>query len=135
MVNSRRNTSAVIISSGITPKPEEHEISAAWLLAKHYNCRVEFLKPLDGYKRKTPDFVMNALQWELKSPKGTSNRTIKDTLSNAKTQSPNIIIDTRRTRLDDAYIESELRKQVNIKRSIYRLLMINKQGKIIEIKM
>jgi len=125
----------VIISESIQPPPEPHEVSAAWILAHHYNCIIEFLKPLDGYKHKTPDFVMRALQWEVKSPKGNSKRNIRDKLSDAKTQSPNIILDARRSKLSDAYIESELRKQVIIKKSIYRLLMITKAEIVIEIKL
>jgi len=78
---------------------------------------------------------MRALQWEVKSPKGNSKRNIRDKLSNAKTQSPNIILDVRRSKLSDAYIESELRKQVIVKKSIYRLLMITKTEIVIEIKL
>jgi hypothetical protein len=130
-----KNKSQVIISESISPQPEEHEVSAAWILARHYNCTIEFLKPLDGYMMKTPDFVMNALEWELKSPTGVSKRTIRDKLSIAKTQSPNIVIDTRWTKLSDSYIESELRKQIVIKKSIYRLIMISKSAQVIEIRM
>ncbi|MDR0854330.1 MAG: hypothetical protein LBN34_08165 [Clostridiales Family XIII bacterium] len=119
-----KNEPKVIISQNIIPPPEEHEISAAWILAKHFHCSIEFLKPLDGYKRKTPDFVMGALEWELKSPIGNSRRTIKDKLREAKLQSPNIVIDTRRTKLHDIFIEAELRKQFKIKKSIYKLLMM-----------
>ena len=131
----RKNKAQVFISQNIIPPPEKHEQSAAWILAQHYNCRIEFLKPLVGYKMRTPDFVMNALEWELKSPVGKSKRTIRDKLSVAKTQSPNIIIDTRRMKAPDSEIESELRRQILIKKSIYRLIMITKEEKVIEIKM
>jgi hypothetical protein len=129
-----KDKSQVIISPSIIPPPEEHEVSAAWILARHYNCSIEFLKPIDGYKRKTPDFVMRALEWELKAPIGESKRTIRDKLSIAKAQSPNIVIDTRRTKLLDNRIESELRRQVTIKKSIHRLIMIAKDEKVVEIK-
>jgi hypothetical protein len=98
------------------------------------NSTIEFLKPLDGYKMKTPDFVMNALEWEMKSPNGNAKRTIRNNLDLAKAQSPNIIIDTRRTKLSDEWIEEELKRQYTIKKRIYRLLMIAKNGKVIEIK-
>ncbi|MDR3307395.1 MAG: hypothetical protein LBS58_00645 [Coriobacteriales bacterium] len=134
-MKKKRDKAEVVILESIQPPPEPHEVSAAWILARHYNCAIEFLKPLDGYKHKTPDFVMRALQWEVKSPKGNSKRNIRDKLSNAKTQSPNIILDARRSKLSDAYIESELRKQVIVKKSIYRLLMITKAEIVIEIKL
>ena len=124
----------VIVSDNINPPPEEHEVSAAWILARYYKCRIDFLKPLEGYKRKTPDFIMNALEWEMKSPKGNTKRTIRNNIDIAKIQSPNIVIDARRTKLADEFIETELRKQCAIKARITRLIMIKKDGNILEIK-
>lgn len=124
----------VIISPIIIPPPEEHEISAAWILARHYQCVIEFLKPLDGYKRKTPDFVMNALEWEMKSPTGNSKTTISNNLLAAKLQSPNIVFDARRTKIDDKKIESELTKYISQKKSIYRIIMIAKDETVFEIR-
>jgi len=77
---------------------------------------------------------MNALAWELKSPLGKSKRTIRDKLSIAKTQSPNIIIDSRRTSLSDMEIEADLRRQIILKKSIYRLILITKDEKVLVIK-
>ena len=81
----------------------------------------------------TPDLVMNALEWEVKSPEGDKKRTIRNNLDLAKEQSPNIVIDTRRTKLADYWIEAELRRQINIKKKIYRIIMIGKDGRVIEI--
>ncbi|MDR1816391.1 MAG: hypothetical protein LBR00_06970 [Clostridiales Family XIII bacterium] len=128
-----KDKAEVIISQSIIPQPEDHEVSAAWILARHFNCRIEFLKPLGGYKMHTPDFVMNALEWELKSPEGDKRRTIRNNLDLAKEQSPNIIIDTRRTKLKDDWIEAELRRQIIIKKKIYRIIMIRKNESIVEI--
>jgi hypothetical protein len=125
-----KDKTQVIISASITPPPEEHEISAAWILAKYFNCSIEFLKPLDGYKRKTPDFVMNALEWELKSPIGHSKTTISNNLANAKLQSPNVVFDSRRTKLPDEKIISELFKQLKKRKSLYRIIVITKDEKI-----
>jgi hypothetical protein len=130
-----KDKSKIIISASIVPPPEEHEISAAWILARHFNCAIEFLKPLDGYKRKTPDFVMRAVEWEIKSPTGHAKRTIRNNLDLAKAQSPNIVLDARRTNLPDEWIEIELKKQCVIKTRIYRLIMITKDEKVVEIKM
>jgi hypothetical protein len=126
--------SQVIISQSISPPPENHEVSAAWILARHYNCTIEFLKPLGGYKVRTPDFVMKALEWEVKSPLGDKKRTIRNNLDIAKEQSPNIVIDTRRTKLKDDWIEAELRRQINIKKRIYCIIMIGKDESVVEIQ-
>lgn len=129
-----KDKSEVIISGGIVPPPEEHEVSAAWILARHYNCRIELLKPLDGYKRKTPDFVMNALEWEMKSPTGDSKTTISNNLIAAKLQSPNIVFDARRTKIDDKKIATELKKYLIQRKSIYRIIMIAKDETVIVIQ-
>jgi hypothetical protein len=129
-----KDKAQVIISQSIKPPPEEHEVSAAWILARHYNCSIEFLKPLDGYKRKTPDFVMNALEWEMKSATGHSKTTISNNLITAKLQSPNIVFDSRRTKIDDKKIASELQKFLIQRRSIYRIIMITKDEKVVEIQ-
>jgi hypothetical protein len=130
----KKKNAQMIISPTIIPPPEDHEISAALILAGHYNCTIEFLKPLDGYKRKTPDFVMCALEWEMKSPTGNSKTTISNNLIAAKLQSPNIVFDTRRTKLDDKKIQLELQKYLMQRRSIYRIIMITKNEKVIEIQ-
>jgi hypothetical protein len=129
-----KDKSQVVISKSIIPSPEEHEVSAAWILARHYNCPIEFLKPLDGYKRKTPDFVMRALEWEMKSPIGNSETTISNNLITAKLQSPNIVFDARRTKIPDKKIESELSKYLTQRKSIYRIIMIAKDEKVVEIR-
>jgi hypothetical protein len=129
-----KNKASVVISPSITPPPEEHEVSAAWILARHYSCTIEFLKPLGGYRMHTPDFVMMAVEWELKSPLGDKRRTIRNNLDLAKEQSPNIVIDTRRTKLRDDWIEAELRRQIKIKKRIYRIIMISKDERVVEIK-
>ena len=123
----------VIVSPNIIPEPDDHEIAAAWILARHFNCKITFIKPLGGYKIKTPDIVMNNLEWEIKSPRGNKKRTIRNNLDLAKEQSPNIIIDTRRTNLADNWIEAELNKQLHIKKGIFKIIMISKDETVIEI--
>ena len=129
-----RSNAQVIIPSNIKPPPEEQEVSAAWILARHYNCTVTFLPKLEGYKLKSPDFTMNGVVWELKSPSGTAKRTIRNNIDLAKMQSSNIIIDTRRTSLLDDWIEAELKAQCATKKQIQRLLMITKDKKVLAIK-
>ncbi|MDR1357860.1 MAG: hypothetical protein LBJ48_00690 [Coriobacteriales bacterium] len=92
------------------------------------------MKPLDGYKRKTPDFVMMAVEWEMKSPIGRSKTTISNNLITAKLQSPNIVFDTRRTKIPDNKIERELSRFLTQRKSIYRIIMITKDKKVVEIR-
>ena len=130
----KKSEASVVIPSNVKPPPEEHEVSAAWILARHYSCIITFLPKLEGYKLKSPDFSMHSLVWELKSPSGNAKRTIRNNIDLAKLQSGNIIIDARRTVLPDEWIEAELRKQCDIKKNILRLLMVTKDKKILVIK-
>ena len=101
----QNNPGQVIIPVNHPSPPEQHEIDAAWILARHFQCAVEFLTPVDDYKRKTADIVMLGIQWEMKSPIGASKSTIGNQFSIAKKQSRNIIIDTRRTAIEYEKIE------------------------------
>ena len=127
------NPGQVIIPVNHPSPPEQHEIDAAWILARHFRCVVEFLTPVDDYKRKTADIVMLGVQWEMKSPIGASKSTIGNQFSVAKKQSRNIIIDTRRTAIEYDEIEKkaviEMKKRPNTK----RVILIDKFEKVIEI--
>ena len=130
---TKSNPGQVIIPVNHPNPPETHEIEAAFALARHYRCVVEFLIPIDDYKRKTADIVMFGVEWEIKCPIGKSKYTIQGQFRRASKQAKNIIIDTRRTKLKDGFIEKavlyEIRKRPNIK----KVVLINKFQKVIEI--
>ena len=54
-----KDNANVIIPINLDNPPEEIEIKIAWVVARYYNQTIEFLRPVDDYKRKTPDIVMN----------------------------------------------------------------------------
>jgi hypothetical protein len=123
----------VIIPDNLNNQPERHEIEAAHIVAQHYNQTVEFLKPLDDYRRTTPDIVMNGQLWEIKSPVGKSRRNIERQIKRALKQSRNIIIDGRRSSVADSIFESKLHYEVQNSHSIRRLIFISKEKEILEI--
>ncbi|MCL2437081.1 MAG: hypothetical protein FWD00_03475 [Clostridiales bacterium] len=102
------NLGQVIIPVGHPNPPEPHEVDAAYILAYHYQSAVEFLIPIDDYKRKSADILMLGVKWEIKCPKGTSKATIKNQFQRASKQARNIIIDTRRTKLKYENIEKSV---------------------------
>jgi len=114
------NPGQVIIPAGHPRPPESHEIDAAWVLARHFRCVIEFLVPVDDYLRKTADIMMLGAQWEIKSPTGASKSTIEKQFRRASKQAKCVIIDTRRTPLEDKEIEKaiirETRKHSSIKK-------------------
>ncbi|MDR0854387.1 MAG: hypothetical protein LBN34_08450 [Clostridiales Family XIII bacterium] len=125
----------VIIPKNLNAPPEQHEIEVAWIFAFHYNCRVEFLKPNEGYKIKTADFIMNGMMWEIKSPKGNSREhTIKRQFRNAKGKNQYLIIDGRRTKLDDKFIIGRIRFELELHPSVRKLIFIAKDKKVLAMK-
>ena len=115
--------------------PEQHEIDAAWILARHFQCAVEFLSPIDDYKRKTADIIMQGSTWEIKCPIGESKSTIRNQFRRASKQSKNIIIDTRRTKLNIENVNKSVYKEIRERPYIKKIILIDKFEKVIEIEL
>ena len=126
------NLGQVIIPAGYPNKPEKHELDAARLLARHFSCIVEFIIPSVDYKRKTADITMLGVPWEMKSPIGASRNTIEKQLRRASKQSKNIIIDTRRTSLEDCEIEKSIIRETKKHSAIKRVILIKKSKIVLE---
>ena len=124
----------VVIPVGHPNPPEPHEIDVAMLLARHYKTTVEFLIPIDDYKRKTADMITLGVAWEIKCPKGSSKYTIQSQFRRASKQAKNIIIDTRRTKLDYESIEKQVLFEVKNRPAIKKLIILDKFERVIEIK-
>lgn len=120
----------VIIPVDLRPSPARYELSAAQLLASHYKTDVEFIPRSN---QKTPDFLINNIKWELKSPKGKGKNNIERQLQTGLKQSKNIIFDARRSKLHISKIRNELNHQFKLAKSIRRLVLIEKSKNIVEI--
>ena len=129
------NPGQVIIPVSHPNPPEPHEVDAAMILARHFRCVVEFLVPIDDYKRKTPDIVMFGVLWEMKSPTGVSKSTIENQFRRASKQARSIIIDTRRTTIDDSEIEKSVIRETKKHSSIKKVIFINKFEKVVEMSL
>lgn len=121
----------VIIPVDIKPLPAHYEITGAQLLAQYFKTDVEFISR-SNYK--TPDFLINNTSWELKSPTGTGKNNIERQLQAGLKQSQNIIFDARRSKLHIFKIRSELSRQFQLTKSMKRLILIEKSGRIVEIR-
>ena len=104
----QNNPGRVIIPAGHPNPPEPHEVDVAYVLARHYQSTVEFLIPVDDYKRKSADIVMLGVEWEIKCPLGASKSTIRNQFRRASNQSKNIVIDVRRSKLEYESIEKSV---------------------------
>ncbi|MDR2524004.1 MAG: hypothetical protein LBC95_00470 [Candidatus Nomurabacteria bacterium] len=118
-------TNRVIIPQGAAP--EKFEITAAQILAKHFCCDIEFLPEMSN---KTPDFVIDGVRWELKSPIGKGKHNIHHVFARAMRQSKNIIIDARRSKDDVRRIRNKLKNEAKIAKTLKRLIFITKEEKV-----
>ncbi|MCL2335458.1 MAG: hypothetical protein FWC57_05280 [Endomicrobia bacterium] len=113
--------------------PEKHELKTAWFL-NDFGKDVEFLVPADKQHIKTPDIKMDGIYWEIKSPTGNSSRTIENTIREALTQSKSIILDLRRIKLDGNKAILQIKRNFELSRKIYRIIVICKDNSIVDIK-
>ncbi len=120
----------IIIPAGIKSKPRQHEINVANILALHLQTDIEFI-PADTHS--SADFLINGVQWELKSPQGTGKNNIERQLKYAWHQSPNVIIDASRSRMHPARMKREVETQFRMIKSVKRLLYVSKDKQVIEI--
>ena len=123
----------VFIADTIKPAPEQHEIEVAWILARWHGCTVEFLRPTRGYKVKTADIVMNGVMWEIKSPTGTSSKTIENQLKKGAHQSRYIVIDGRRTKLADDDIQKKIVAFIHEHTRMKKVILVSKQEEVLEV--
>lgn len=124
-------TYKIIIPTNINPRPERFEIEAAGIIAEYLGADVTFLVPGAG---KTPDCEVAGVKWEIKSPLGKGKHVIEDQLKRASRQSLNIVIDARRCKLHIAKIRVQLRYNVEFRRHLQKVLLINKRGEVEVIK-
>ena len=95
---------------------------------------VELIPKINIEGVHTPDVMINRTKWEMKAPIGEGNSLMKNTIQRAVKQSPNIIVDLRRTKRHQTKCLRELEKQFNNSRSVKRLLVITKTGKTLDFK-
>ena len=131
---NEENPGKVLIPVNHPNPPEPHEVDVAEILAQHYQTVVQFLIPVDDYMRKSADIVMNGIEWEIKCPHGASRSTISNQLRWATKQARSVIIDSRHTKLEYDGIEKKVRFEANRKSTIKRAILIDKSGKVVEIK-
>ena len=124
-------TYEVIVKTELADLPKDHELSAALILAHHFKTDVVFLRPEN---KKTPDIDVNGMEWEIKSPRGNSKKTIENNLRTARKQSENIVIDLARSKIHNMQAVARARFYIRTEaHTIKRLKIITKRGRIIDI--
>ena len=117
--------------SELTVVPEQHEFEVAKFFAA-LGKTVKFLRPSQIPKTHTPDILMDGLEWEIKSPTGSSKRTIESNFRQAVKQSHYIIFDLRRIKVPEKQCLVQLEREFAMRQYVKRLLVIRKNGDLLE---
>lgn len=83
---------------------------------------------------RTADFIMDGIEWEMKSPKGEGKWLIKNILKRAAKQSRYVVIDLRRVKIHQTKCLHELEKHFRLSKSITHMKVITKHGKVLDFK-
>ena len=129
-IMGRMKNGKIIIPSGRLPWAHELRVAEALSSAGYV---VEFLPERSV---KTADILLNGVEFEIKSPVTSKMNTFEHNLKRALKQSPNIIIDVSRMdgrRMPESKLKSFLVVTCRRHRQIKKLLLITKQGQIIDI--
>ncbi|MBR0372890.1 hypothetical protein IJH72_03070 [Candidatus Saccharibacteria bacterium] len=122
---------SVIVPESVFPKPSAREMSAAYILLDYFKTDIKFVPRSN---QKTPDFLINGLHWELKTPIGTGKYNIQHLLHSAIQQSKNIIVDARYSKMRLSRIVNELKRHSTLTtKGIKNLIVITKAKKILVI--
>lgn len=120
-----------IIPNGVSLEKHENETVVYFT---NLGFDIELIPPDKGKGKKRPDFVMDGIEWEMKSPESSGARTIEHAVRGALRQSENIIIDLRRSKLDEERALAQIRFHTNKRTNIKRLVVITKKGKRLDLK-
>ncbi len=120
----------IIMPPGMKPRPEDHEIYVAGVLAVYFKADVEFIPRSN---QRTPDFLIQGKVWELKSPTGTGKNNIQHQLQEAHGQSDNVVLDASRSKMHPEEIRRRTEHQFKIIKSVKRLIFVPKDGEPLEI--
>ena len=123
----------IIDYSALNKEPYEHEKAIAKFFAE-MGKNVIFLKPSNIQDSNTPDICMDGLEWEMKSPIGSSRRTIRRNLHKASKQSRNIIFDLSRIGISEEDCIRELRNAFKTSNHIRNMLIITKEHELITLR-
>ncbi len=106
---------------------DAHELRTAETLARHGHV-IEF-RPLSNLPGvKNPDAVMDGEIWEFKSPTGAGKNTISHQFSRARQQSERLVIDLRRSGLDEVDAIREARRRLANDSRIVDVIVIGRDG-------
>ena len=122
----------IIKPGDVSPWP--HEEATAKVLAL-YGHNVEFIRKSNREREHSADVYVDGVKWEFKSPTAHHTKTILKNLKEAKWQSKNVVLDSRRMKgVPNEAIVRELKKSIKEVPEIAKLRYVSKSSELIDIK-
>ena len=111
--------------------PSEHEVLTALRLAE---TGLDVLFRIDSRDEgaKNPDAEMNQQVWEFKAPTGQGKNTVDSQMRRAGKQAERLVLDLRRSKLDDRESIGEIRQSMQ-GRHLTQVIVIDHAGNIVRI--
>lgn len=111
--------------------PSEHEVLTALRLAEE---GMDVLFRIDSREEgvKNPDVEMNQQVWEFKAPTGQGKNTVDSQMKRAGKQTERLVLDLRRSELDDKKSIREVRQGMQ-GRHLTQVIVIDHAGNIVHI--
>jgi len=128
--------SKVIIYSGFDQTSNEAKV--AGILANYFDRDVTVLKPVNRFKIRTPDYVIDGVFYELKTIKSPKANKVEDRIKEAVGQANRIVIDIRSTRIHENRASEIIHEIIKKNKKIHQVLLIasdkRNQPKILDFK-
>lgn len=93
---------------------------------------IELIPPSNTPCSRRPDFIMDGIEWEMKSPHETKNIVVERAFHKALRQSCNVIIDLRGAKGEDTIAINHLQKCFIASKKAKRLYAITKQCQLLD---
>ena len=119
-----------IIPNGV--KLETHEYNTV-LFFTTLGKTVELIPPSNVPHTRRPDFIMNGIEWEMKSPKGQTRSNLEHAFQAAVKQSVNIVFDLRRMQMPSDKAVTITKQLFGYSKNAKRLTIITKDGELLDL--
>ena len=110
---------------------KQHEYETVKLLLEQ-GYDVELIPPSGIKGLQMPDIIIHGVAWEMKSPEGSGKYTLKNAIQGASHQSQNVIIDLRRSPMEEQKSINELVRRFQLSHRLRRMKLICKDNKILD---
>ena len=111
---------------------EVHEYDTIYCLAS-FGFDVEVIVPTNTPKTHNADYLINGSLWEAKSPIGGSTSCISRQFHKASKQADKMILDLRRIKMGAVKSRCEAISRFEKAKGIKRLIMITKDGRMLDL--